>query len=142
MNDAFRLVQAQSDLMSDLPGIIAELQASVRSLSETLASSKDTAASAQAVLARLESVLDEIEEPVRAMGPGLQRLSVALDSPVIDRLPATLEAIERTVLPIAARIEHTNERAHAIQARWARRGAALRQHVAQFRSVALRLTRG
>ena len=128
MNDAFRLVQAQSDLMSDLPGIIAELQASVRSMSETLASSKDTATSAQVVLARLKSVLDEIEEPVRAMAPGLQRLSVALDSPVIDRLPATLEAIERTVLPIAARIEHTNERgtcdSGALGATWCRAAAA------------------
>jgi ABC-type transporter Mla subunit MlaD len=133
MNDAFRLVQAQSDLMTDLPEIIAELQASVRALSETLASSKDTAATAQLVLARLDSVLDDIEEPLRAMRPGLQRLSVALDSPVIDRLPATLEAIERTVLPIAAQFERTNERAHAMGARWARRWAVLREYVARRR---------
>jgi ABC-type transporter Mla subunit MlaD len=136
MNDAFRLVQAQSDLMTDLPAIIAELQESVRSLSETLAYSKDTAASAQRVIARLESVLDDIEEPVRAMRPGLQRLSVALDSPVIDRLPATLETIERTVLPVAARIEQTSERAHAMGARWALRTGPLRKYVARVRSAA------
>jgi methyl-accepting chemotaxis protein len=140
MNDALRLVQAQTDLMTDLPAMIAELQQSVRDLSETVASSKDSAASAQRVIARLESVLDDIEEPVRAMAPGLQRLSVALDNPVIDRLPATLETIERTVLPIAARIEQTNERAHAMGARWARRTAPLRQYVARVRSAPRRPT--
>lgn len=135
VNDAFRLVQAQSELLTDLPGIIAELQASVRSLSETLASSKSTAASAQVVLARLDSVLDDIEEPVRAMGPGLHRLSIALDNPVIDRLPATLETIERTVLPIAARLERASKWADSMGARWARRSAPLRQYVARMRST-------
>jgi ABC-type transporter Mla subunit MlaD len=142
MNDAFRLVQAQSDLLTDLPAIIAELQESVRTLSETLASSKETVTSAHRVIARLESVLDDIEEPVRAMRPGLQRLSVALDSPVIDRLPATLETIERTVVPIAARIEHTSERASAMGARWARRTGPLRQYAARVRLAARRPTRG
>ena len=125
MNDAFRMVQAQSDLMSDLPSIIAELQASVRGLSETLTDSKTTAASALRVTARLEDILDEIEEPVRALRPGLQRLAVALDSPVIDRLPATLETIERTVLPVAARVAATTAWIQETKSRWKSRLAHL-----------------
>lgn len=134
MSDAFRLVQAQSDLMSDLPAIIAELQSSVRNLSATIASSTGSAESAQRVIARVESVLDEIEEPVRAMRPGLQRLSVALDSPVVDRLPATLETIERTALLLAARVEHYTGRAQALEAWWARRTAAVHRATARVRS--------
>jgi hypothetical protein len=126
MNDAFRMVQAQSDLMSDLPSIIAELQASVRGLSETLADSKTTAASALRVAARLEDILDEIEQPMRALRPGLQRLAAALDNPVIDRIPATLETIERTVLPFAARVAATTARMQETKARWKSRLARLR----------------
>jgi hypothetical protein len=116
--DAMRIMQAQGDLMAELPSIIAELQNSVRGLSETLSDSKETAASAQRVTARLEKILDEIEEPVRSLRPGIERLALVLDSPVVERLPATLETIERTVLPLASRINAATVWVDTTAARW------------------------
>jgi hypothetical protein len=133
MNDAFRMVQAQTDLMSDLPAIIKELHRSVRDLSEALAASKDSAASAQRVTARVEALLDEIEEPVRALRPGLTRVAAAIDSPVVDRLPSTLETIERAVLPIAARLEAVSQRVEALTSRANRWVARLRPSGARRR---------
>jgi hypothetical protein len=116
--DAMRIMQAQGDLMAELPSIIAELQDAVRGLSETLSDSRETAASAQRVTARLEEILDEIEEPVRSLRPGMERLAVVLDSPVVERLPATLETIERTVLPLASRINAATVWVDTTAARW------------------------
>jgi chromosome segregation ATPase len=127
MTGAMRMMQGQAELFSELPSIIAELQNSVRGLSETLSDSKETAASAQRVTARLEEILDQIEEPVRALRPGIERLAVVLDSPVVERLPATLETIERTVLPLASRINAATVWLDTTAARWRGRIARLRR---------------
>jgi chromosome segregation ATPase len=125
-NDAIKMMQTQTELLAELPATIAELQRAVRGLGETLNTSRDAAASAARVSSRVEEALDEIEDPIRALRPGLERLAVALDSPVIDRIPATLEAIEATVLPIAAGVEQARERWAAVKERGRRLLAPLR----------------
>ena len=94
-----------------------------------MAASKDTATSAQRVTNRVEEALDEIEEPIRALRPGLERLAVTLDSPVIDRLPATLEAIESTVLPIAESMQRMRDRWAAAKDRGRRAIAPMRNRI-------------
>ena len=110
LGDALKSMQAQSELLAELPSTIRDLQRAVHGLAEALATSKDTLGSAQRVTTRLEDILDDIEGPVRALRPGIIRLAAALDSPVIDRLPATLEAIEAAVLPLTASVARTRAR--------------------------------
>jgi chromosome segregation ATPase len=116
-NDAIKMMQTQTELLAELPSTIAELQRAVGGLGETLAASRESAASAQRVTSRVEAALDEIEEPIRALRPGLERLGAVLDSPVVDRIPAMLEAIEATVMPIAGGVERTRARWGAVKDR-------------------------
>ncbi len=135
MSDTLKLMRSQTEVLSELPGTIMELQRTVRGLGETLAaakeavaSSKDAAESAQRTAARVEAALDEIEEPIRALRPGLERLAVALDNPVVDRLPAMLEAIEATVLPISEGVRRMRDRWTAAK----ERGRDVSSHAREF----------
>src|SRR5579875_2402884 len=94
MSETLRAMQAQTEVMTQLPATLGDLQRAVRGVADALAASKETVASAQQVSERLASVLDEIEEPVRALRPGIVRLGEVLNSPVVERIPAVLEAIE------------------------------------------------
>ena len=114
-NDAIKMMQTQTEVLAELPSTIAELQRAVRGLGETLNASRESAAAAQRVTSRVEAALDEIEEPIRALRPGLERLAVVLESPVVERIPAMLEAIEATVVPIASGVEQTRARWAAVR---------------------------
>lgn len=100
LGDSMKMVQAQSELITELPKTIAELQRAVKGLAEALAATKETVASTHRVSARLESVLDDIEEPLRSLRPGIERLAVVLNDPAIDRIPDALRSIEQTVGPV------------------------------------------
>jgi ABC-type transporter Mla subunit MlaD len=125
IGDVAKLMQAQSELLSELPSTVADLQRTVRGLSEALAATRETATSAQRVSARLEEILDEIEEPVRSLRPGIERLAVVLDDPVIDRIPAIIAMIEQIVTPIA----NGRQRLQSGTARLAERGRDLRHRM-------------
>jgi len=109
MADLVRLTQAQAEVIAELPETIKDLNRAVRSLAETVAATKETAAAAQRVSQRVEELLGEIETPIRELRPGLERLAQLLDDPAVDRIPAALDAIERTVVPVA----ETADRARA-----------------------------
>ena|SRR5664279_2433521 len=110
LSDALQMVQTQSELLAELPAIIAELQRAVKGLGETVAASREAIASTRRVSARLESVLDEIEEPVRKLRPGIERLATALNNPAIDRIPGIVEAIEQTVVPVNDKLQRLRTR--------------------------------
>ncbi len=122
IGDVTKLMQAQTEMLSELPATVADLQRAVRGLTDALAATRETVASAQRTSARLEEILDEIEEPVRALRPGIERLAVALDDPAIDRIPATIAMIEQIVVPIA----NGMQRLQAGTARTAERGRRFR----------------
>jgi ABC-type transporter Mla subunit MlaD len=119
-SEAVEMSQAQAELLKQLPSTIAELQRAVKGLAELVAATTDTVVSAQRVTARFETVLNEIEDPVRSLRPGIERLAAALDTPAIDRIPETLEAIERTVTPLNDGLQRLRRRI----ARLTRRGTA------------------
>ncbi|MCP6423772.1 hypothetical protein NL463_31130, partial [Klebsiella pneumoniae] len=48
--------------------------------------------------------------PVRALAPGLTRLAVVLDDPVIEELPDTLRKVQGDVLPVLRTLADTHER--------------------------------
>lgn len=95
----------QVEVLTGLPDTLAELTRAVRGLSETVDAIKDTVATAGRVAGRLDELMDDLEGPVHGLRPGIERLSDVLDAPAIERLPAILDSIESTVLPVAHRAE-------------------------------------
>jgi hypothetical protein len=61
---------------------------------------RDTIASAQRIAERLEDLVEELEEPVRALKPGLERVGRVLDDPVVDTVPDTLRSIQEDLVPL------------------------------------------
>jgi hypothetical protein len=59
---------------------------------------------------RLDGLVEELEEPLKALGPGLSRLAVALDDPVVEELPDTLRKVQADVLPVLRTLADTHER--------------------------------
>ena len=110
LGDALALLQAQTELMADLPATVLELQRAVRGLGEVVATTRETMLATQRVAARLEEILDDIDGPVRNLRPGLEKLATVLDDPVIERIPATLTAVELAVGPVAAGVQRVSDR--------------------------------
>ena len=71
---------------------------------------RETFAAVQRMTVRLDAMLEELEEPVRALAPGLTRLAVVLDDPVIEELPDTLRKVQGDVLPVLRTLADTHER--------------------------------
>ncbi len=59
---------------------------------------------------RADTIVAELEEPLLALGPGLRRLAVVLDDPVVSDLPATLRQVQDDVLPVLRTLAETHER--------------------------------
>lgn len=110
LGDALALLQAQTELMADLPATVLELQRAVRGLGEVVTTTRETMLATQRVAARLEEILDDIDGPVRNLRPGLEKLATVLDDPVIERIPATLTAVEQAVGPVAAGVQRVSDR--------------------------------
>jgi ABC-type transporter Mla subunit MlaD len=109
-DDLLQVIRTQSELMMELPATLVELQRTIRDLTETLAALRETVATSQRVSARVESVLDELEEPVRALRPGIARLATVLTDPAIARIPETVTTIESAVGPLATGLGRLWER--------------------------------
>ena len=82
-------LQSQTEALAQLPLTVAALNSAVQGLIEAVTITRETAASAQRVSERLEEVIEELDEPVRALRPGLERVAKVLDDPVIDTVPET-----------------------------------------------------
>ena len=109
-NDMYKLMQRQTDSLSEVPGTLTELQRAVRGAADTLASSKETVASAQRSTARVEAVVDELEEPVRKLRVSIEKINAILDDPAVERIPATVQLVEDAVVPIALVVARFNRR--------------------------------
>jgi len=125
--DVLRLIQLQTELMTELPETLAELTRATRGLSETVETAKETVASANRVTEKLEVLIDELQDPVHGLRPGIERVSEVLDAPVIERLPAILESVESTVLPVTASAERLRLRLSTLNERRSRILARLRR---------------
>ena len=48
----------------------------------------------------IEDLVNELEEPVRALKPGIERVGRVLDDPVVDTVPDTLRRIQEDLVPL------------------------------------------
>jgi ABC-type transporter Mla subunit MlaD len=100
LSELLSLLQTQTEALSQLPRTLSDLNGTVRELTEATTMARDTIASAQRIAERLEDLVNELEEPVRALRPGIERVGKVLDDPAVDTVPDTLRRINEDLLPL------------------------------------------
>ena len=100
LSELLALLQTQTEALAQLPRTLTDLQGTVRELTEATTMARDTIASAQRIAERLEDLVDELEEPVRALKPGIERVGRVLDDPAVDTVPDTLRRIQEDLVPL------------------------------------------
>jgi hypothetical protein len=97
------VLQAQTEALAALPATVNALTGAVRGLAETVQTMNR-------MVGRLDGIVTELEEPLKALAPGMARLAVVLDDPVIEELPATLKQVQADILPVLRTLADTHER--------------------------------
>lgn len=108
------LLSAQTEALAQLPDVVASLTGAVRGLVETAQQARESIASFQRLTARMDGIVAELEEPLRALAPGLRRLAVVLDDPVVADLPDTLRRVQDDVLPVLRTLADTHDKVAVI----------------------------
>lgn len=100
LTELLTLLQTQTEALAQLPRTLSDLNGTVRELTEATRMAHATIASAQRIAERLEDLVEELEEPVRALKPGIERVGRVLDDPVVDTVPDTLRRIQEDLVPL------------------------------------------
>ena len=100
LSELLSILQTQTEALSQLPRTLSDLTGTVRELTKATTMARETIESAQRIAERLEDLLGELEEPVRALRPGLERVGRVLDDPAVDTVPATLRQIHDDLMPL------------------------------------------
>ena len=93
---------------------MADLNAAVRELITATRVATETIASAQRTAERLEDLVEELEEPVRALRPGLERVGRVLDDPAIETVPDTLRTVADDLLPLVHGLRQATDRVGSV----------------------------
>src|SRR2546428_2228006 len=104
-----RPVQEQAEAVAALPGALLSLSRAVSQLDGTIREARAAIARLQRLGERLEGILDEVEQPVRALAPGLRRVGKVLDDPMVGEIPDTVRKIRDDVLPLVATLRGTSD---------------------------------
>ncbi|MCW2724519.1 MAG: uncharacterized protein JWN35_1440 [Frankiales bacterium] len=108
------LLQAQTEALAALPGTVTALTNAVRGLADTVSSAREAIVTVNRLATRLDGLVEELEEPLRALAPGMTRLAAVLDDPVVEELPATIRQIQADILPVLRTLADTHERVAVI----------------------------
>jgi ABC-type transporter Mla subunit MlaD len=100
LSELLSLLQTQTEALAQLPRTLSDLNGTVRELTQATTMAHTTIASAQRIAERLEDLVEELEEPVRALKPGIERVGRVLDDPVVDTVPDTLRRIQEDLVPL------------------------------------------
>ena len=100
LSELLSILQTQTEALSQLPRTLSDLNGTVRELTEATTMARETIASAQRISERLETLVEELEEPVRALRPGIERVGKVLDDPAVDTVPDTLRRINEDLMPL------------------------------------------
>ncbi|MCW2680927.1 MAG: uncharacterized protein JWM62_2328 [Frankiales bacterium] len=110
IDGVFAVLQSQTDALASLPAAVSALTGAVRQLGDVVGEARETLAAVHRLAVRMDSLAEELEEPLRALAPGLSRLAVVLDDPVVEALPETLRKVQDDVLPVLRTLADTHER--------------------------------
>ena len=114
LTELLSLLQTQTDALAQLPRTLADLQGTVRELTEATTMARETIASAQRIAERLEDLVEELEEPVRALKPGLERVGRVLDDPAVETVPDTLRRIHDDLMPLISGLRQAQTRVGSV----------------------------
>ncbi len=104
------VLQAQTEALAALPGAVQALSAAVKNLAEATAGAKDTIITLNRMINRVDAIVTELEEPLKALAPGMTRMAKVLDDPIIGLVPETMAQIQRDILPVLRTLADTHER--------------------------------
>jgi ABC-type transporter Mla subunit MlaD len=110
LGELLSLLQTQTEALAQLPRTLTDLSGAVRALTAATTAARETVESAQRVAERLEALVDELEEPVRALRPGLERVGRVLDDPAVDTVPDTLRRIHDDLMPLISGLRQAQAR--------------------------------
>ena len=102
-NSVIGVLQAQTEALAALPATVTSLTNAVRGLA-------DTVQTMNRMVARIDGIVSELEEPLKALAPGMARVAAILDSPGIEDIPATLQQVQADILPVLRTLADTHER--------------------------------
>jgi ABC-type transporter Mla subunit MlaD len=122
LTELLSLLQTQTEALAQLPRTLTDLQGTVRELTEATAVARQTLDSAQRIAERLEDLVEELEEPVRALKPGLERVGKVLDDPAVDTVPDTLRRIHEDLMPLIHGLRQAQSRVGSVTGILLRRG--------------------
>ncbi len=122
LSELLAVLQAQTEALAQLPRTLTDLNSAVRELITATATATAAISSAQRTAERLEGLVGELEEPVRALRPGLERVGRVLDDPAVDAVPDIIRAIDEDLVPVLATIRQAQTRVLGVTGLLRRRG--------------------
>jgi ABC-type transporter Mla subunit MlaD len=122
LSELVDVLQKQTEALAQLPRTLADLNGAVRELIAATRVATETITSAQRTAERLEGLVEELEEPVRALRPGLERVGRVLDDPVVDTVPDTLRTVAEDLVPLVHGLRQATDRLGSVTGRLRRRG--------------------
>jgi ABC-type transporter Mla subunit MlaD len=81
LSDLLTLLQTQTEALAQLPRTLTDLNRTIGELTAATALAREMIESAQRITERLEGLVEELQQPVRALKPGLERVGKVLDDP-------------------------------------------------------------
>ena len=114
LSDLLSLLQTQTEALAQLPRTLTDLQGTVRELTAATTMARETIEAAQRIAERLEVLVEELEEPVRALKPGLERVGRVMDDPAVDTIPDTLRHIHDDLMPLIATLRQAQTRVGSV----------------------------
>ncbi len=122
LTELLSTLQAQTEALAALPRTLTELNGAVRELIAATATATSAIASAQRTAERLEGLVGELEEPVRALKPGLERMGRVLDDPALEAVPDIIRTIDEDLMPMISTIRQAQSRVLGVTGLLRRRG--------------------
>ncbi len=122
LTELLTTLQAQTEALAQLPRTLTDLNAAVRELIAATSTATAAITSAQRTAERLEDLVGELEEPVRALKPGLERVGRVLDDPAVDAVPDIIRAIDEDLVPVITTIRQAQTRVLGVTGLLRRRG--------------------
>ena len=110
LGDLLSLLQKQTEALAQLPSTLIDLNRTIRELTAATTLARETIESAQRITERLEGLVEELQQPVRALKPGLERVGKVLDDPAVDTVPDTLRRIHDDLMPLIAGLRQAQSR--------------------------------
>jgi GNAT superfamily N-acetyltransferase len=114
LSELLSILQTQTEALAQLPRTLSDLNGTVRELTEATTMARETIASAQRIAERLEDLVNELEEPVRALKPGIERVGKVLDDPAVDTVPDTLRKINEDLMPLIHGLRQAQSRVGSV----------------------------